>query len=128
MFLPVICLHLAGCSPKSDINSALDFVDRFHRDLGAQDYGGLAALIDPEFRADVTKERLEKIRSRLGDMRAAKMTNYTVIYEMRAAKVRLDYDTQFANARAKEVFEVKQQDGKNTISGYRIDSPLLDGK
>ena len=100
-------------------------MDQFHAALSAKDYGAVDALIDPEFRAEVTRERLDKVRSTLGEMRSSKMTNYTVIYEMRAAKVRLDYESQYANGAAKEVFEVKQQTGKNTISGYRIDSPLL---
>ncbi len=124
----VLGVCLVGCSPKSDVNSAAAFVAEFHKDLSAKEYDRLGTLIDPEFRAEATNDRFNQVRTTLGELRSSKMSNYTVIYEMRAAKVRLDFDSQFLRGPAKEVFEVKQQNGKNSITGYRIDSPLLNLK
>jgi hypothetical protein len=127
-----IVLALAGlcaCSPKADVEAGSRLVDQFHADFNAGRYQEIYNGADPEFRKDTKLDDFVKyeslVKTKLGDFQSLQVTNFNVLYLLTHAQVRLDYDSVFKLGKAKEVFELRQGNGKTSMVGYRIDSPLL---
>ncbi len=104
-------------------------MDQFHSDFNSGRYEEIYRGADPEFRKDTKLEDFVKyeslVKARLGDFQSSQVTNFNVLYLLTHAQVRLDYDSVFKMGKAKEVFELRQGNGKTSMVGYRIDSPLL---
>ena len=125
-------LALAGicaCSPKADVEAGRKLVDDFHTDFNAGRYEEIYNVADPEFRKEAKLEDFVKyesmVKAKLGGFQSLQVTNFNVLYLLTHAQVRLDYDSVFKLGKAKEVFELRQGNGKTSMVGYRIDSPLL---
>ena len=118
-----------SCSPKADIEAGSKLVDQFHANFNAGRYAEIYSGADAEFRKDAKLEDFVKyetlVKSKLGDFQSSQVTNFNVLYLLTHAQVRLDYDCVFKLGKAKEVFELRQANGKTGMVGYRIDSPML---
>lgn len=132
LLLTAVLLALAclcACSPKADVEAGSRLVDQFHTDFNAGRYAEIYNGADPEFRKDTKLEDFvqyeSQVKSKLGDFQSSQVTNFNVLYLLTHAQVRLDYDSVFRLGKAKEVFELRQGNGKTSMVGYRIDSPLL---
>lgn len=104
-------------------------MDRFHADFNAGRYAEIYTGADPEFRKEAKLDDFVKyesmVKDKLGDFQSSQVTNFNVLYLFTHSQVRLDYDCVFKLGKAKEVFELRQSDGKTSLVAYRIDSPML---
>ncbi|MGA7412771.1 MAG: hypothetical protein WBW33_19995 [Bryobacteraceae bacterium] len=125
----VLAVCLCACSPKADVEAGSRLVDQFHADFNAARYAEIFNGADPEFRKEAKLEDFVKyeslVKTKLGDFQSSQVTNFNVLYLLTHVQVRLDYDCVFKLGKAKEVFELRQGNGKTSMVGYRIDSPLL---
>jgi hypothetical protein len=123
--LTVFC----ACSPRGDLQTAEKAVDAFRTQYNASQFRLIYQATDRDFQSTAQLPEFvayeQTVQSKLGAFQSAEVTNYNVVYVFGGSEVRLDYDSKYAKARAPETFTVKVKSGKATISGYRIDSPLL---
>ena len=104
-------------------------MDQFHTDFNAGRYSAIFNGGDPEFRKEAKLEDFVKyesvVKNKLGDFQSSRVISFNVLYLLTHVQIRLDYECVFKMGKAKEVFELKQHDGKTSMVGYRIDTPLL---
>jgi len=128
----VCVLFLAGCNPRSRVESARSAVEQFHRLYKAGDFAGMYRSTGSPVRSSTPAVDFVKyeqnVRQKLGELKSEEVASYNVLYLLSGPRVRLDYSCTFQNGKAVESFEINFKHGQPSIDGYRIDSPVLEGK
>jgi hypothetical protein len=130
--LPAIALALllAGCNPRSRVESARKAVEEFHRLYNASDFEGMYRFSGSAIRSSAPLSAFVKyernVHDKLGSLKSAEVANYNILYLFSGPQVRLDYTCTFEKAQAVESFEINFKHDRPSIDGYRIDSPKLE--
>ena len=128
LLVPLL-LACAGCNPKGRTEEARRLADTFHSRYQANDYPGMYALGGRAVQKSATQDRFvayqKDVHARLGDLLSAEVGNFNLLYVLTGPQVRLDYRLKFAKGTAAESFEITWEQSRAVISGYRLDSPLL---
>jgi hypothetical protein len=123
---------LAGCHPVQDSSQVDAAVDKFHERLAAGDNDSIYREAGPEYQRSIdieTNQRfLARVERKLGTPGKGSRLNYNVKYSSGEAVVNTQYDVKFTNGDATESFIWRVKDGRATLLGYTVDSPVLQAK
>jgi hypothetical protein len=130
--LAVLLLCGLGCNPRGRVESGRKAVEEFHRLFNAGQFEEMYRFVGPAIRASTSRVQYDEyeknLQTKLGRMESAEVFNYNVLYLLSGPQVRLDYHCTFAKGKATESFEIDFKGEQPLINGYRIDSPVLNGK
>jgi len=125
-----LAIVLAGCADTArDISSARAGVTRFHQQLDAGKFDEIYNEAAPEFRSATTHEDFlafaGAVHRKLGAVRDATQTNFSVNWTTSGTRVVVDYTTKFDQGDAVEHFTWKIDGDKAVLVGYNINSKAL---
>jgi Protein of unknown function (DUF4019) len=130
----MVSLLLPACAGPLSIyesyTSAAAAVDRFHSQFNAGRFAAIYDAADPEFKASTNKadftQLLDAVHRKLGAFEAEKQVHFSQGWTMRQGTlVTLDYETTYAQGKAREHFVWRPRNSDALLVEYRVDSRAL---
>jgi hypothetical protein len=120
---------LAACHPLQDASQVDAAVEQFHTRLASGDDDAIYREAGPEYQrsldAQTNRNFLARVRRKMGTPGRATRTGYNVMYNPGGATVNTQYQVSYSNGAAAETFVWRVKDGKATLLGFTINSPLM---
>jgi hypothetical protein len=123
--LLALAVLLAACHRVPETSVVDSGVELFHQRLASGDDDAIFLDADPVYQRSVDRESnskfLARVRRKLGMPGQVTRT----FYSFAAGVANTQYDVNFTNGDATEIFFWRVKDGKATLMGYTINSPLM---
>jgi hypothetical protein len=127
--VPAICLLLCGCSAKVNVEDARKAVDQFHQRMSAGEYEVIYDSSTNAFKAAGSKDQMQgffkRVNRKMGVCTEATQKSWNINATTSGTFVQLSYSRRCANGDLQEHFVWKMENGKPTLQGYNVNSPLL---
>jgi len=127
--LVAMLVLLAGCHPVQDASQVDSAVEQFHERLAAGEADAIYRDAGPEYQQSIDSETNRKFIARIGRKLGvpgkASRTGYNVMYTPSSAVVNTQYRVNYTNGVATETFVWRVKDGKATLLGFTVNSPLM---
>jgi hypothetical protein len=120
-----LTLLLAACHRVPETSVVDEAVELFHQRLASGDDASIYRDADPVYQRSVDSEAntrfLARVRSKLGMPGRAIRT----FFSSAAGVANTQYEVTYTNGDATEIFFWRVKDGKATLIGFTINSPLM---
>jgi hypothetical protein len=117
----------SGCGESTKIAEA--GVSRIHTQMNSEQFTDIYAQSDPEFRAASKQQDffdfMNAVHRKLGKIKSASKTSYSVNFTTSGTRVRLDYQTKFEGGDGDEEFLWHLNGKEAQLVGYHINSMAL---
>jgi len=124
VFVLALAALLAACSGPESVQSARKDVDRFHRQLDAQQLDAIWNGSSQDLRISASREAfdglLTRIHENLGNAVSTKQVGWATNINGNGSFVTLNMQTQFERGSGREEFVFRNTDGKFALAGYHI--------
>lgn len=104
-------------------------VDKFHKQLNAEEYDEIYDEAGDAFKKSVTKEQLVRllsaVREKLGRVNKSTSTGWKVNTDTSGTITTISCDVDFAEGKGTEEFKFEVTDDKALLYNYKVNSPLL---
>jgi Protein of unknown function (DUF3887) len=122
-------LLLVNCSSGEDIAAAERGAERFRELLSAKEFSRIYSESGEEFRKGITEPDLSKfltaVVNKLGPVKSAEKTTWSVNFQTSGTFVTLGYKTEFEKGTGSERFIFRVKNGAAALVRYDINSPAL---
>lgn len=122
-------LLLAGCNPIKSTAEAEKAASEFHALFNARNYEKIYDDAHPDFKATQPKADLvaflRTIREKMGAVKSTTKTGWQASSVNLKTNANLAYSTQFENGKGSETFIYRIADGKASLIGWHVNSPVL---